>query len=98
MLNFSSMTMSIIIFSHCVKLLGLVHSITFNFSSLECMLRLYTALVRSKPEDASVVWNSIMSTDANKLEHIQHRLGLRPSVLIVSFLNSINIILLLWRS
>jgi hypothetical protein len=29
------------LFSHCIKLLGLVRSITFNFSSLECMLTLY---------------------------------------------------------
>jgi hypothetical protein len=31
------------IFSHYVKLLGLVRNITFNFSSIECMLRLYIA-------------------------------------------------------
>ncbi|PNF31076.1 hypothetical protein B7P43_G16967 [Cryptotermes secundus] len=61
------------IFSHCVKLLCVVHSITFNFSSLECMLSLYTTFVRSKLEYASVVWKSIMSTDANKLERIQQR-------------------------
>ncbi|PNF32147.1 hypothetical protein B7P43_G02842 [Cryptotermes secundus] len=61
------------IFSQCAKLLGLVRNITYNFSSLDCMFSLYTTLVRSKLEYASVVWNSITSTDANKLERIQQR-------------------------
>jgi hypothetical protein len=59
------------VFSRCIKLLGLARSITFNFSSLECMLR----LIRSKLEYASVVWNSITSTDANKLERNLQRLA-----------------------
>jgi hypothetical protein len=61
------------IFSHCIKLLSIVGSITSNLSSLECILRLYITLVRSKLEYASVVWNSITSADANKLESVQQR-------------------------
>jgi hypothetical protein len=34
---------------------------------------LYFTLVTSKLEYASVVWNSIMTTDANKLERIQQK-------------------------
>jgi hypothetical protein len=37
------------------------------------MLRLYFTLVRSKSGYASVVWNSITSSEANKLERIQQR-------------------------
>jgi hypothetical protein len=37
------------------------------------MRRLYNALARSELEYASVAWNSITSTDANKLERIQQR-------------------------
>jgi hypothetical protein len=76
-----------LIFSRCIKLLGIARSITFIFSSLECMHRLYITLVRSELEHASVVWNSTTSTDANKRTHSAE--VLRPSVLIVSFLKSL---------
>jgi hypothetical protein len=35
---------------------------------------MYFALVRSKPEYASVAWNSITFTDSNKLERAQKTL------------------------
>jgi hypothetical protein len=61
------------IFSHCIKMLGLIRSVTYNYSTLECMLVLYFVLVRSKVEYASVVWNSITSADASKLDRIQKK-------------------------
>jgi hypothetical protein len=63
------------IFSRSTRLLVLIRNITFNFSSIESMLRLYIALVRSMLQNAAVVWNSITSTDASKLERLQQRLA-----------------------
>jgi hypothetical protein len=40
------------VFSECIKLLGLIRSITFRFSSLDCSCVLYFTLVRSKLEYA----------------------------------------------
>jgi hypothetical protein len=61
------------VFSEWIKLLGLIRSITQSFSSLECLYVLDFTLVRPRLEYASVVWNSITSTDANKLERIQQK-------------------------
>jgi hypothetical protein len=59
------------LFSECINLLGLIWPVTIRFSSLDCLCMLYFALGRSKFEYASVVWNCVRSTDANKLERIQ---------------------------
>jgi hypothetical protein len=56
------------------------------------MFILYFMLVRSKVEYASVVWNSITSTDANKLECMQQKFA---AVLIAFFLKSITVMILL---
>jgi hypothetical protein len=61
------------VLSESIKLLGLIHSITYSVSSLECLYVLYFTLVESKLECASVEWNSITSTDTSKLERIQQK-------------------------
>jgi hypothetical protein len=75
------------IFSECIKLLGLIRSMTYGFSSLECLCTLYITLVRSRLEYASVVWNSITSTDANKLERIQQKFA---SVCVYRFFSNVS--------
>jgi hypothetical protein len=61
------------IFSHWIKMLGLIRSVTFNYSTIGSILISCFALVKSNVEYTSVVWNAITSTDANKLERIRQK-------------------------
>jgi hypothetical protein len=56
-----------------MKLLWLIRTITFSFSTLDILLMLYIATIRSKLEHSSVVWNSIVNIHSNKLERIQRK-------------------------
>ena len=49
----------------------LICTITYSFSNLDSLLTLHLTLVRTKLEYASTIWNSVTSTNAEKLEHIQ---------------------------
>jgi hypothetical protein len=63
----------LIFFSHAMKLLGLIRTLTFSFSTVDTLLVLNFALVRSKLEYASVAWNSVTITDSNKLERVPRK-------------------------
>jgi hypothetical protein len=58
-----------------INILGIVRIATLTVSSHDCSYRpvLYLTVVRSKPEYSSLVWNSINSTDGNKLTCIQRK-------------------------
>jgi hypothetical protein len=60
-------------YSRALKLLGLIRFITYNFSSLDCIKVLYTVLLLSNLEYASVAWNNLTLAGSNKLENIQRK-------------------------
>jgi hypothetical protein len=59
------------VYSQAQRTLGLIRFVTYIFSSLDSLVVLYVALIRSKLEYASVVLNKLTLTDSNKIENIQ---------------------------
>ena len=61
------------LFSASIKMLGIIRSITYQFSNTDFLVLLYKVLIRPKLEYASVAWNSITTTDSNLIERIQNK-------------------------
>jgi hypothetical protein len=59
------------LYSISIEVLGFVQTIMYSFSTIECLLLLYVTWIRPKMEYASFAWNSVISTETKKLEHIK---------------------------
>jgi hypothetical protein len=88
-LNLISIILLTIYILSVLSCLDLVLSVT-SFSSVECLYTLFYTLIETKLAYTTLVWNSIMSTDADKLESIQQNLG---TLLITSFSIRIRVML-----
>jgi hypothetical protein len=65
--------MLITFFLQGLKMLGLIHYLTFSFLIIDSLMILYNAVVKSKFECTSVTWNSITLTNSSKLQRIQRK-------------------------
>jgi hypothetical protein len=59
------------LYSQARRTLGFNHYSTYNFSSLDSLIVLCNALIRSKQEYASVAFNNLKLTACNKIENIK---------------------------
>jgi hypothetical protein len=57
-------------FPKLLKMLEHISTLTYSFPTLDSLL-LYVTLVKSILEYTSPIWNSIATTDANKLKRVQ---------------------------
>jgi hypothetical protein len=58
------------VYSEIVRTLGLIRYITHNFFPLDDLVVLYTVLIRSKLDYASVIWDNITVVDPNGTENL----------------------------
>jgi hypothetical protein len=65
-LNFIFIIMLNFLSTHAMKLLRLIVILTFSYCTIDIQLMLYYILVRSELEYASVAWNSVAVTAADK--------------------------------
>jgi hypothetical protein len=59
--------------SQAIKLLGLIHFITYNFSSLDSLKVVYVTLIHSKLKYASVFRNNITFADSTKMQNVERK-------------------------
>lgn len=55
------------------KLLGFVRRVTNNFTDESALVHLYTSLIRSKLEDASIVWSPCYDKYISALQRVQDK-------------------------
>lgn len=63
------------VYSKALRKLDISRFVAYNFSSIDSIIVLQVSLIMSKLDYASVVWNTLTSTDCNKTENIQRKIG-----------------------
>jgi hypothetical protein len=79
------------VYSQAFRTIGLIRHVTYNFSSLNSLVTLYNALIKSKPEYAPVVWDNLTLMDSTKMENIQKL----PICAIIAFLSLIFCVIMI---
>jgi hypothetical protein len=61
------------VYSLALRTSGLIHFIMYNVPSSNSLFVSYVALILSKLEYASFIWNRFISADSNKIENIPRK-------------------------